>query len=112
MTTKSAETAGLDREGMGRLVDGDEPSLPLVMTVKEVALLLRCGLSTVYEMCENGTLKSFKLKPGSRKGIRVLAESVAALMKPCEAPEPDPPVPPKAKRRPRGASRWHLPSPF
>src|SRR5262245_32325048 len=106
MPTKPEESVRTDHD------DRDEPSLPLVMTVKEVAHLLRCGLSTVYEMCENGTLRFFKLKPGSRKGIRILAESVAALMQRREAPEPNLPATDKPKRRPRGAYRPHLPSPF
>jgi excisionase family DNA binding protein len=106
MLTNPEEGVRLDHEDRGK------PSLPLVMTVKEVAVLLRCGLSTVYDLCEKGTLKSFKLRPGSRKGIRILAESVVALMKAGEAPEPVLPAPAKAKRRPRGSNRLHLPSPF
>jgi hypothetical protein len=62
-------------------------------------------------MCESGVLKSFRLKPGSRKGIRVLADSVMGLMSEGAAdatpPEPEPlptPTPKRASagRRPRG----------
>jgi excisionase family DNA binding protein len=60
-----------------------------VATVKEVAGYLKCSLTTVYEMCENGRLRWFKLKPGSRKGIRIMTESVRAMMsQPQVEPEP------------------------
>jgi excisionase family DNA binding protein len=78
--------------------------LPSVLTVKEVASALKCGLSTVYEMCDSGVLKCFRLKPGSQKGIRVFADSVEALMRggpaqPAVVLQPAPsPLP--AKRRP------------
>ncbi len=47
-----------------------------VLTPKEVAGRLKCSLTTVYEMCESGVLKSFKLIPGSRRGIRIVGSSL------------------------------------
>ncbi len=96
----------------GGVAHQGESSLPPVMTVKEAALVLRCGLSTLYDMCAQGALESFKLRPGSRKGIRVLTESVVALMARRTTSEPDSSAPAQPKRRPRGSKRLHLPSPF
>jgi hypothetical protein len=77
-----------------------------ILTVKEVKDRLKCGLSTVYEMCDAKVLKSFKLKPGSRKGIRILASSLAELVvgrcEPETKPVLSPPPSPAKKGRPRG----------
>jgi hypothetical protein len=76
------------------------------LKVKRVSELLSCGVRTVYELCEAGVLKWFRLKPGSRKGIRVLAESVDELMNPKDVvvtpqPQQQPPTPKPAANKPR-----------
>ena len=50
-----------------------------VLTVKEVADRLKCGVTTVYEMVASGDLKGFRLGAG-KGGVRVLASSVEQLV--------------------------------
>ena len=76
-----------------------EEVVPDLLTVAEVAAALRCGLSTVYDMLQQGRLLSVRL--GRRKGIRVLRSSLDALLRPV-APTPPPPPPPEAAPRRRG----------
>jgi excisionase family DNA binding protein len=57
--------------------------------MKEVAELLRCGLSTAYDLKDNGSLRHFRL--GRRKGIRVLRSDLEELMRP--GPQEPPPAP-------------------
>jgi transposase len=57
--------------------------LPEVMTVKEVAVLLHLGQSTVYEMAQRGELEAFQIKTAkstTRGAIRVTVRSVQRLL--------------------------------
>lgn len=56
------------------------PCLPEVLTVKETAAVLRCGLTTAYDMVESGQLKTCRVGRGKR-GIRVLASSVEEILR-------------------------------
>jgi excisionase family DNA binding protein len=52
------------------------PTMPAVLTVAEVAELLRCEPSTVYRWCREGTVESVRVA-----GIvRVPARALEALM--------------------------------
>jgi excisionase family DNA binding protein len=83
---------------------------PEVLTAKEVAERLKCGVSTVYEMFEAGELRGFRLKTKKTKGgIRILASSIAEMM---ERNANRPPAKPEAEAvsdpvpaRPAPASR-------
>ncbi len=79
-----------------------------ILTVKEVSVLLRCGLSVVYDLFKDGHLKGFHIRPGSQKGIRILHDSVERLIQGEAQPGPPPvqeePVRPRPKvpKAPRG----------
>lgn len=72
-----------------------------ILTAKEAAGVLRCGLSTVYELFASGLLTGFRI----RRGVRIYADSVYAFMLrnanlPAPLPEPkQEPVKPAAKPR-------------
>ena len=72
-----------------------------ILTVKEAAVRLRCGLSTIYELFAAGSLQGFRLRQG-RGGIRIYANSVDQLMRrnANAAPEPVP----ERKSNPRPAA--------
>ena len=84
---------------------------PNILTAKEAKDLLKCGLSTVYDLFEAGELRGFRLKTGGkRNGIRIFATSIDELMvrnaNPAKAaplpsePAPLPPLPPRKRGRP------------
>lgn len=78
-----------------------------VLTVKEVAGRLRIGLSTVYELFDDGSLRGFRLR-GARGAIRVYEESLAEFIQKNEnRPEPEPE--PKAAASPRPRPRLAIP---
>lgn len=63
-----------------------EPGQLDLLTAKEVAVLLRCHVSTVYQMKDAGRLQGFCLMGRSEKkrrgknGLRILASSVRELI--------------------------------
>ena len=80
-----------------------------ILTANEAKYLLKCGLSTVYDLFNEGELKGFRLKTsGKRNGIRIFANSIDALMArnanrakaaPVGEPVPNSAPPPAAPRR-------------
>ena len=55
----------------------DERPATNILTAKEAKNLLKCGLSTIYDMFEVGELRGFRLKTsGKRNGIRIFATSI------------------------------------
>lgn len=59
-----------------------------MMTVRDVAARLRCGLSTAYLLIESGRLQCFRIGP-SRGSIRVSDEQLAAYLESCCTQEPN-----------------------
>lgn len=52
-----------------------------ILTAKEVKDRLRCGLTTVYALFDQGELRGFRLTNGKAKnGVRIFAESVDEFM--------------------------------
>src|SRR4051794_26013850 len=92
------------------------PTLPLLLTATEVAEVLRCHPSTVYDLTNSGRLKSVcltgdrpKNKRG-RKGLRIFSESLKAFLKagferPAEEPRPAPPEEPELALAPPPVTR-------
>jgi len=90
-----------------------------VLTVKEVAGVLKCNVKTVYALYDTGQIKGFRVAARGKRGvIRIYAENVEAFMKrnenvceqmrmgtPPSPPEGLPPQQPKGKRRRTGRSQ-------
>lgn len=77
-----------------------------ILTAREVADRLRCGLSTVYDMFEAGRLTGFRAGKG-RGTIRIHAKSVESVLNPPPTPTPTsspqpiaPPPRPRTKTKP------------
>jgi len=75
----------------------DQTTEPEHLKVKEAAIQLGYGLTTVYELFEEGELIGFRRR---RKGIRIFAWSVADYIKRQSNAAPAPAEPPAATAGP------------
>jgi excisionase family DNA binding protein len=55
------------------------PKEPMLLTLKETAMMLRLGRSKLYELMAAGKLRSVKIGGSRRISATALAEFVAAL---------------------------------
>ncbi len=65
-----------------------------MLTVRDIAARLRCGVSTAYELVRSGRIQSFRI---GRSGgsIRVSEEQLQVYLESCMSSEPDEPAQPR-----------------